>query len=406
MRGLTRRQTDPGARPFPLSLDPLPDESLPGYLLRLSHRLGTTPSQLAIMTGLLPTPGIGHMYFQIPARFLINLCDTDRAATFGLVTKLSTEEVMGLTLAPLGARYGPLNLDVMRRDDLAYLAVHNPWVLTASTRYCPECLAGDGSTIQEELGGSWQRLWRLASVFACLEHRRMLIHECPGCRHPIHADLQRSLIPRIGDATLHPTQCRRTTGPISRRGVLPPVCGTQLSSISTVKETKPLEPDLSLQRRLLELLTSVTDPRPMSAGMPVTSAEYFADLHLLAALVLLSWPHTRELNPDGGGGEAIAHEVDRRLAEVAENVVARGRKGTTLYWNHPPADSTACAAVLGIAERLLGCDRPTAGQLIQQLLAASTKADPRSANVIRLNNRCSPSLRSLLVRGSRGAVSE
>ncbi|MET9484328.1 TniQ family protein [Streptomyces sp. NPDC006638] len=84
---------------------------------------------------------------------------------------------------PMRARYGPLNLDVMRRDDLAYLAVHNPWVLTASSRYCPECLAGDGSTLQEGLGGSWHRLWRLASVFACLEHRRMLIHERPGCRH-------------------------------------------------------------------------------------------------------------------------------------------------------------------------------------------------------------------------------
>ncbi|WP_405424418.1 TniQ family protein [Streptomyces erythrochromogenes] len=403
MRGLTRQQTDPGARPFPLSLDPLPDESLPGYLLRLSHRLGMTPSQLAIMTGLLPTPSIGHMYFQIPARLLINLCDTDRGATFGLVTKLSTEEVTDLTLAPLGARYGPLNLDVMRRDELAYLAVHNPWVFTASTRYCPECLAGDGSTIQEELGGSWQRLWRLASVFACLKHRRMLIHECPGCRHPIHADLQRSLIPRIGDATLHPTQCRRTTGPIPRRGVLPPVCGMPLSCISTGKETAPPEPYLNLQSRLLALLTSVTDPRPMSAGTPVTTAEYFADLHLLTALILLSWPHTRELNPVSEGDEAIAHEVDRRLAEVAQNAAARGRKGTALYWNNPPADSATCAALLGIAERLLGYDRTTAEQLIQKLLAASTKADPRSTNVIRLNNRCSPSLRSLLLRHSARA---
>jgi hypothetical protein len=26
--------------PLPRSLDPLPDESLPGYLLRLAHRLG------------------------------------------------------------------------------------------------------------------------------------------------------------------------------------------------------------------------------------------------------------------------------------------------------------------------------------------------------------------------------
>ena len=38
--------------PLPRSLDPLPDESLPGYLLRLAHRLGLAPARVMQLTGL------------------------------------------------------------------------------------------------------------------------------------------------------------------------------------------------------------------------------------------------------------------------------------------------------------------------------------------------------------------
>ncbi len=37
--------------PLPRSLDPLPDEVLPGYLLRLAHRLDRTPARILQLTG-------------------------------------------------------------------------------------------------------------------------------------------------------------------------------------------------------------------------------------------------------------------------------------------------------------------------------------------------------------------
>src|SRR6476661_5278962 len=40
--------------PLPRSLEPLPDESLPGFLLRLTHRLDLTPHQLARRVTLIP----------------------------------------------------------------------------------------------------------------------------------------------------------------------------------------------------------------------------------------------------------------------------------------------------------------------------------------------------------------
>ena len=39
-------------RPLPRSLDPLPDESLIGFMLRLSHRLDLPPARIATLTGL------------------------------------------------------------------------------------------------------------------------------------------------------------------------------------------------------------------------------------------------------------------------------------------------------------------------------------------------------------------
>ena len=55
-----------------------------------------------------------------------------------------------------------------------------------ATRYCPECLAGDGSAIQESFGGPWLKAWHLPVVFACPAHRRLLEHLCPECGQPVH----------------------------------------------------------------------------------------------------------------------------------------------------------------------------------------------------------------------------
>ncbi|CAM5649229.1 TniQ family protein [Streptomyces griseomycini] len=59
------------------------------------------------------------------------------------------------------------------------------WLLTTSTRYCPSCLSGDGSAIQQRHGGPWKPAWRMAADFACLEHRCFLAPPAPpaSCRH-------------------------------------------------------------------------------------------------------------------------------------------------------------------------------------------------------------------------------
>lgn len=44
-------------------------------------------------------------------------------------------------------------------------------MLAPATRYCPDCLSGDGSAIQESLGGPWLKAWHLPVVFACPAHQ-------------------------------------------------------------------------------------------------------------------------------------------------------------------------------------------------------------------------------------------
>lgn len=177
-------------RQLPRGLAPLADESLPGYVLRLAHRLGTAPGDIAARTGLSERPaGL------LPLGFL-HAVGTDTAQVFAQVTRLTPEEVSGLGLATFSPRYGPLDLSHTPQKVTRSVINNNPWAYFRSTRYCSHCLAGDGSEIQQRHGGPWQRLWRLPVVFACLKHRCFLRHRCPACDQPVQFTARtRSLIP-------------------------------------------------------------------------------------------------------------------------------------------------------------------------------------------------------------------
>ena len=158
-------------RPLPRSLDPLPEESLAGFVLRLAHRLDLSPARVASLTGVSPR-GSGHI---VVTKALFSL--GERTTGFAEATRLTPHEVTQLTLASLGDRYPPLATQRhgrIRKEQSIF--IKQSWVFTQSTRYCPRCLAGDGTLIQQRHGGAWNRLWRLPIVFACPAHRRLLQH--------------------------------------------------------------------------------------------------------------------------------------------------------------------------------------------------------------------------------------
>src|SRR6266567_3798262 len=135
--------------PLGRSLIPLPGESLPGFILRLSCRLQLPPARLAALTGLVPA---GHSGARAPVSLLTEIPEPARR-TFARMTRLTTGKVAQLGLACLQERY-PLPAGAAKNP--ATVPLSGLLVFAPATRYCPDCLAGDGSPIQDAFGGPWR----------------------------------------------------------------------------------------------------------------------------------------------------------------------------------------------------------------------------------------------------------
>ena len=196
----------PAPRPLPRSLIPIPGESLPGFLLRLSCRLNQPPAKIAKLAGLAPDGASGT---HIPVILLAGIPETD-SSTFTRMTRLTGAQTAQLGMGTWHERYPPViaspesNARGARRLD-------GRLILAPATRYCPECLAGDGSAIQESFGGPWLKAWHLPVVFACPAHGRLLEHLCPECGQVIRGrrpGRNAALLPAMPASGLHPAQCR------------------------------------------------------------------------------------------------------------------------------------------------------------------------------------------------------
>ena len=120
----------PAPRPLGRSLVPIPGESLPGFLLRLSYRLNLTPARLAELTGL--TTG-GHGTSSLHAVLLTGIPAPARH-TFAHMTRLTDDQVTGLGLTAWQERYPLPAWMPGKRHTLPT----DRWALFApATRYCP-----------------------------------------------------------------------------------------------------------------------------------------------------------------------------------------------------------------------------------------------------------------------------
>jgi hypothetical protein len=388
-------------RPLPRSLDPLAGESLPGYVLRLAHRLDRAPGRIAVLTGLgrqLPrrsTPAV-------PAGQLLHL-QPETAATFAHATRLSAQEVAGLCLDSMRARYPPVDLAweagaLRQASGIAGLA---SWIFTHSTRYCPQCLAGDGSAIQQAHGAAWQKLWHLPPVFVCTLHRRLLLHDCPQCRQPVHGCKSGSLLPRLHDPTLHPAQCRTTIGAGAHWRAQSP-CGARLDRpappTAAGRQDPTLEPLLVVQRKLLGLLAPGGPLQTSSAGQPATVAQYFLDLRLLVGLLCTSWPQGHQWAEPWIRVDAIDRHLQRQRRQVADRLQQGHRLPHYLaVGDRLPVDPAACGGLLALADQLLALDDPLAvQQRLDPLLARASTHPAWVRHLLHVEANCSPGLRTAI----------
>jgi hypothetical protein len=383
-------------RRLPRSLDPLPDESLPGYLLRLSHRLELSPLRLGRATGLaLPNAGI-------PAGCMLAL-RPDTIERFARATRLSTAETTSLTLASLSSRYPPVNTGFSfsgqrkQQRNVEGVFVKENWILSRSSRYCPQCLAGDGSPIQSRYGGVWSRFWRLPVVFACPTHGRLLEHACPACQQPaLQRGVGEALLPLQAHNVLHPTHCR---SPVIEAGRTR-LCDHALAL--PAHEPAPATPGaetcalLVLQDRLLGLLRH--DCSTSSFGQPATSAQYFIDLRVLACLITASWPAARHVLEDPRHAELVDRHIQDVRAEIDRIRHSSRRSRDLALYDKPPLASATCAALLAVADAITRAADPEHGRQI--LLPLLDHTPSRGRHWVRQflpgNGYCSPGLYTAL----------
>ncbi|GAA3002862.1 TniQ family protein [Streptomyces fulvorobeus] len=392
-------------RPLARSLDPLPDEALTGYLLRLAHRLGVSPGVVTLRTGLTGDPKEKAL-FRIPMRLLHDL-EPDQARFFARVTRLSSEEVGRLLTSSLAGRYGPVDRRFTSRSSTARMINNNAWLLTRTPRYCPQCLTGDESEIQRRHGGAWQLSWRLPPVFACPRHRRLLRANCPVCRQPVHTVEIGSIIGRPWDEDLHPTQCRTTIAPRTV-GRLQPACGAQLgepagAGFEVAPAPQALDHLLGLQRRLLKLLNPAGPAVTPSVGWLIPAADYFADLRALLGLVFLSWPAARPFAATPALAEVLDREAEGRLARAAALRVRPGKKHSSRPLTDPPLDPLVMGAALGVAERLLDApDEEQAREFLLPLIHQASRVDQALSIYLRREGWVSFPLRIVSMNRSKG----
>lgn len=340
------------------SLEPLPEESLPGFLLRLAYRLHRSPARVAHLCGL-ETNGqrrvaADHL-LELPAR---------TAAEFARVTGLSVPEVQALGLR----RYTEL-FPILRttRANTTHQSsrqgtcgsvsqfYESNWAVSLSTRFCPDCLSGDGSPIQEAYGGPWVLRWHLPFVFACTIHRRLLHSQCPACRSGLARSYKgrATLITQPGTTqVLHPLQCRNLFTRQDDEGAQPHPCGTRLDkSEGHLLAAMPEEDHqrlLGLQHRLDERLSPrrIDTERLQPSAVPT-----FQDLVHVAQLIKLSWPAGKSLVPS----DALASVIDSHASHLhvaLRTPRPRSSSRFSMLWAAPD-NSAQCGALLVTAEEVL-----------------------------------------------------
>ncbi|MFJ6083191.1 TniQ family protein [Streptomyces sp. NPDC092369] len=322
------------ARPLARSLIALPQEGIDGYVLRLSHRLGQSPGRILWRTGL----GLkGRLQSSRARKRLLFALEPDQQCRFAAATRLGIETVDRLTLHSCFTASASVTDDLVNPAQLLGRGRLSSWLLVSRSRYCPLCLAGDGSEVQRRHGGPWKLQWHLPIVFACLDHQVFLQHYCPGCERPDVSPvrLDSAFITSPTVAGLHPAQCRNKISKDPRS----PLCGHRLDSLRPpdLALTPALE---KLQQELLGLLDGRTGSDP--------SLRSLAHLRVMAAIVCAAWPHSLR-------GSGLPTPLTDALSEAVQRPPQTTfEAGDRLCrWDTVPAPGPATAAVLRIALHLL-----------------------------------------------------
>ncbi|WP_328843100.1 TniQ family protein [Streptomyces sp. NBC_00258] len=233
-------------------------------------------------------------------------------------------EATALTLARLACTCPALR---QVRSDTARIggtALAN-WAMAASSRYCPQCLSGDGRAIQNAYGGPWQLRWYRPVVFACVQHHCLLKYTCPACTRPLNSpERKRHSLIKQPTISRHPTQCCNPLIPGGSRSTMPGrfttavACGARLDAESIGSQPSVAASDLRQLIALQERLAQALAPEPPGEIGEVKDPYFFPDLIATTHLLKLSQPPGAAACPD-----ALATCVDECAASTIKAITAQ-----------------------------------------------------------------------------------
>ncbi|MEU3786450.1 TniQ family protein [Streptomyces sp900129855] len=386
-------------RPLARSLAPLPEESLPGLLLRLAYRLDRPPARIASLCGL------SRHQHRLPAKYLITL-PAESTAALEAAASLHNGEAHALTLSAMAASYPPLA--TMRLGGSRNMAsARRTWAFNLSSRFCPNCLAGNGSTIQNTYGGRWKLRWHIPVSFACTAHSRLLEHGCPQCgghpNRPSNTERQ-GLITQRTIGGLHPAQCRHLLASgavgVSART---PLCAARLDQTACAAKQpgSDLVMMLALQRRIEQHLMPTKPSLATSDNNSNSEQHFFSDLITAAQLIRLSWPDSARFAPSSTVADLIARHVATWTALRKNRSPGRRARDT---WAAPQGPAE-CGALLLAADTLLGDrgqDGPALRERIQPLASAAFTRNEANTGAAFRRMDVSPDLSRALAQRSLG----
>lgn len=365
-------------RPLPRALAPLPDETLVGHILRLSYRLDAAPIHIARWAGLAQSGDDaleeGAWGTSIPVSPLIRMTP-QQSRRFALACRLSPKETRLLSLGSLADRYPPVSPNPVHTGGKTRspkdIASGDSWVATRFTRYCPQCLASNSSQVQDRYGGSWRKQWRLAVLFACTRHRRLLHSTCPACSTPAQGtepSYISTLITNPHGEPRHPAACR------SMWWMLQDPCEARLDDpeIGPIPMTpQALQRLLALQEHLNDLLEGKAT-RAISFGRRVWAKTYFADLRVVSCIIQSAHPRSLHILCDP---DIHAAYVDYRSSEEREDdsrYILQRNPTTQRTHEKPPLRAKPLGCLLALATEFLDASPTAVSDHIAEMLATSS----------------------------------
>lgn len=124
-------------------------------------------------------------------------------------------------------------------------AAHSRWFFLSHSRFCPQCLATNGS---------WQVSWRLPWTVACPTHQTLLADSCPGCSRNPREYRHGASTTRDPEIPVDPRRCQQASEP-GPLGWATPRCNKPLGAQLVGAATKP---QLQAQEKILNSVSKGT----------------------------------------------------------------------------------------------------------------------------------------------------